>query len=177
MLNKKVLIIRKKLNSLKETFLFTDIVSHKLVRKIFYVTSKQEIPVECDHSSSFPKLQRGLQGLALVSKCQEIENEKNFNHQSNFKEMLPLAQPSTCFGCNVYLKSFANKALRALRRMLFDLVPGQMRRLIKNQRSNFDFLEMEDSYEIATNLNFRIKLRRRRPLRRRLSRNLRGLRL
>ena len=56
--------IRKRLNGVKGLVLFTDTVSHRLVKEALMVARKQGIPVERSHSSSLNGLHRSLQGLS-----------------------------------------------------------------------------------------------------------------
>lgn len=57
--------IRKRLNSVEGIVLFTDTVSHNLVKEVVHVARRQGIPVERSHSSSLSGLQRSLQVLSL----------------------------------------------------------------------------------------------------------------
>ena len=58
--------IRKRLRGVKGLVLFTDTVSHGLVREALIVARQQGIPVERSHSSSLTGLQKSLQGLSLI---------------------------------------------------------------------------------------------------------------
>ena len=58
--------IRKRLTGVKGVILFTNTVSHNLVKEVVHVSRKHGIPVERSHSSSLSGLQRGLKSLALV---------------------------------------------------------------------------------------------------------------
>ena len=57
--------IRKRLNGFKGIVLFTDTVSHNLVKEVLYVARKNGIPIERSHSSSLSGLHKSLQGLSL----------------------------------------------------------------------------------------------------------------
>jgi len=63
--NQKVPNIRKRLNGVKGIVVFTDTVSHNLVKDVVSVARKQGIPIERSHSSSVAGLQRSLACLTL----------------------------------------------------------------------------------------------------------------
>ncbi len=56
----------KRLNGFNGIVLFTDTVSHSLVREVVIASRKYGIPIERSHSSSLAGLQRSLNGLALA---------------------------------------------------------------------------------------------------------------
>ncbi len=58
--------LAQRLNGFQGIVLFTDTVSHSLVREVVRASRKYGIPIERSHSSSLAGLQRSLNGLTLA---------------------------------------------------------------------------------------------------------------